>query len=465
MPGFRQVRRTETRSRRKLSLLHLEDRTVPATLGIADAGFELPALGIGTFRYSPTNSPWTFSAGAGVTANGSGFTAGNPQAPEGNQVQFLQHKTQDSQQATLATGANKLILSAAQRGNLPSAQTLTVLVNDTVVGTFNNIAGAGYATYTTSSFTVAAGLHSIRLQSTNLNGGDNTLFIDNLTLNRLDANSNDLGFEWANLSPGTFLYSPTGLPWSFSAGAGVAANNSGFTAGNPPAPQGNQVAFLQRVAEMSEAVGFVAGTYAIKFAAAQRANLPSNQTFQVLVDNEVVGTFNNLTGTAYTLLTTSTFTVGAGVRTVTFRSTNLNGGDNTVFIDQVSIERQSTTLDDSGFESPALRAGQFQYSPTGSSWTFSGGAGLATNGSAFTIGNPIAPQGNQVVFLQRECSLSESVGLAAGTYVLKFAAAQRGDRASAQTLQVLVDGAVVGTFNTISSAGKLKFKTSSFTVA
>jgi hypothetical protein len=58
---------------------------------------------------------------------------------------------------------------------------------------------------------------------------------------------------------------------------------------------------------------------------------------QVLVDGTVVGTFNNLSSTAYTQLSTSSFTVTAGLHTVTFQGTNLHGGDNTVFIDQVSV--------------------------------------------------------------------------------------------------------------------------------
>ena len=43
----------------------------------------------------------------------------------------------------------------------------------------------------------------------------------------------------------TFKYDPTGSPWAFTGGAGVSGNKSGFTSGNPPAPQGVQVAFLQ----------------------------------------------------------------------------------------------------------------------------------------------------------------------------------------------------------------------------
>lgn len=449
----------------RLRLLPLEDRTVPTTFGIVDPSFEMPALNTGTFQYKPTASPWTFVGGAGVTSNASGFTAGNPLAPDGTQALFIQKQGSASQAMVLTAGAYTLSFSAAQRGNLPSAETFSVLIDGVVVGTFNNLTGTGYATLTTSSVNLAAGMHALAFQGTNLNGGDNTVFIDNLQLNRLDANIADSGFELANLAPGSFQYRPANQAWSFTTDSGVTNNGSAFTSGNGAIPQANQAAFIQKLGSMSEAVGFTAGTYAIRFAAAQRGNIPSNQTFQVLVDFQVVGTFNNFTGTTFTLLNTSSFTVADGAHTITFVGTNLNGGDNTIFIDQLEIVRQATNLSDSGFESPALRNGAFQYNPVGSTWTFTGAAGFAANGSGFTIGNPNAPQGNQVLFLQRLGAASQTVSMNAGTYVLSFDAAQRGDRASSQTFQVLVDGNVVGTFNNLTSSGYATFSTSSFTVA
>ena len=84
------------------------------------------------------------------------------------------------------------------------------------------------------------------------------------------------------------------------AAAGIAGNNSGFTSGNPPAPQGTQVAFLQKTGSFSQTVaGWAAGSYVITFDAAQRGNFQaSRQDFQVLVDGAVVGTFTP-SGTAY----------------------------------------------------------------------------------------------------------------------------------------------------------------------
>src|SRR5262249_44478178 len=65
---------------------------------------------------------------------------------------------------------------------------------------------------------------------------------------------------------------------------------------------------------------------------------------------------------------------------------------------------------------------------------------LPPPGSGFN--NPPAPSGNQVAFLQMSgSSISQTVNLAAGIYMLGFGAAQR--PGNHQTFQVQVDGAVV----------------------
>src|SRR4051812_844212 len=57
----------------------------------------------------------------------------------------------------------------------------------------------------------------------------------------------DPGFEQVRVGDGKYQYRPTGSPWIFAGNSGITSNNSGFTWGNPPAPQGTQVAFLQKV--------------------------------------------------------------------------------------------------------------------------------------------------------------------------------------------------------------------------
>ena len=135
-----------------------------------------------------------------------------------------------------------------------------------------------------------------------------------------------------------FKYDPTGSPWVFTGGSGISGNNSGFTSGNPPAPQGVQVAFLQGTGSFTQSVtGWAAGSYVLTFDAAQRGNFGvSQQNLEVLIDGSVVGTFTP-SGTSYQSYSTVVFTVTAGTHTIEFKGLDSAGGDNTAFIDAVSI--------------------------------------------------------------------------------------------------------------------------------
>ena len=221
-----------------------------------DAGFEQPSAGptgtFGSFVYDPTGSAWTFAGPAGVSANGSGFTAGNPPAPQGSQVAFLQGTGSFSQTvAGWAAGSYVITFDAAQRGNFQaSRQNFKVLVDGAVVGTFTP-SGTAYQGYITAAFTVAAGSHTIAFQGLDTAGGDNSAFVDSVTLTSIPA-IGDQGFEQVVVGAGQFRYDPTGSPWAFSGDAGISGNNSGFTSGNPPAPQGPQVAFLQGTGSFSQ---------------------------------------------------------------------------------------------------------------------------------------------------------------------------------------------------------------------
>jgi hypothetical protein len=148
----------------------------------------------------------------------------------------------------------------------------------------------------------------------------------------------DAGFEQVVVGAGQFQYRPTGSPWTFTGGAGISGNSSAFTSGNPAAPEGAQVAFLQTTGAFSQSVsGWAAGSYTLSFKAAQRGNhQASRQDFNVLVDGVVVGTFTP-SGTSYQSFTTAVFTVTAGAHTIKFQGLDSAGGDNTAFVDQVVL--------------------------------------------------------------------------------------------------------------------------------
>ena len=465
---------------------------VPPVLG--DAGFESASAGNAGYAYGPAGSPWTFTnspgnGGSGVSANNSAFTSSNPNAPQGSQVAFLQDTGSITQSvAGWAAGNYSLSFDAAQRANYgTSREDFQVLIDGNVVATFKPTS-TSYQAYTTSTFTVTAGTHVIMFLGLDSAGGDNTIFLDALTVAVFVASAppvpvvGDAGFESASAGNAGYAYGPAGSPWTFTnspgnGGSGVSANNSAFTSSNPNAPQGSQVAFLQDTGSITQSVaGWAAGNYSLSFDAAQRANYgTSREDFQVLIDGNVVATFKP-TSTSYQAYTTSTFTVTAGTHVIMFLGLDSAGGDNTIFLDALTVAvfvasaPPVPVVGDAGFESASAGNAGYAYGPAGSPWTFTnspgnGGSGVSANNSAFTSSNPNAPQGSQVAFLQDTGSITQSVaGWAAGNYSLSFDAAQRANYGtSREDFQVLIDGNVVATFKPTSTSYQA-YTTSTFTV-
>jgi len=156
----------------------------------------------------------------------------------------------------------------------------------------------------------------------------------------------NFGFETPNV--GTYEYSPAGASWTFGAqsganGAGISANASAFTSGNSNAPQGVQVAFIQGLGSISQALtGLVPGAaYQVTFSAAQRNNVYGQQlgeTWQVQINGTAVGNFAPAESAQTYVDYTANFTAPvSGATTLAFVGTDTLGGDNTIFIDNVRI--------------------------------------------------------------------------------------------------------------------------------
>ena len=142
----------------------------------------------------------------------------------------------------------------------------------------------------------------------------------------------DPGFEASNTASGTFVARPTGTPWTFSGTSGVSGNASPFTAGNPSAPQGTQVAYLQNQGAVSQILSYLnAGTYTVSFDIAQRGNAGITQSVQVWMDGTVVGQFT-AGSTSYQAVSTASFVVTAGMHQITFQGIDPSG-DGTAFLD------------------------------------------------------------------------------------------------------------------------------------
>ena len=108
------------------------------------------------------------------------------------------------------------------------------------------------------------------------------------------------------------------------------------------------------------------------------------------------------------------------------------------------------TVADPGFETPAQGQGILAYRPAGSTWAFTGSAGLSGNDSGMSVYGPAAPQGAQVAFLQNSAHISQTIpAWPAGSYQVAFRAIQRQNwpspGGSHQTISVLLDGHAVST--------------------
>ena len=320
---------------------------------VSNGGFELPETS--TYQYNPASDFWTFSAqsgsnGSGVTANGSLFSAGSAVAPEGVQTAFLQGTGSITQTFTgLTPGVSyDLLFSAAQRAAGSSwninGQTWKATLDGATIANYSPAQAATNYTGYSATFTATSATHTLSLVGTNTRTGDNTVFLDNVRLFRSATSvlSNG-GFETPATT--TYLYSPAGGSWTFSAksgsnGSGVARNASVFTASNPVAPEGVQVGFLQGTGSFSQIVnGLVPGaTYNLLYSAAQRAvYINGGQTWKVTLDGATLATCKpGVSPTAYMGYAT-TFTATAASHTLAFVGTNTNTGDNTAFIDKVRL--------------------------------------------------------------------------------------------------------------------------------
>lgn len=315
-------------------------------------GFESPRLSAGTFRYGPTGNTggWTFGGsagnGSGIATNGSAF--GSPNAPEGNQVAFIQSYGTLTQTFSGFTPGTQYTISylAAQRGS-QSGQTWNLVLDGNVIQ--SNPAGSTSFTSYSATFTATAGLHTLAFVGTNLAGGDNTVFIDNVQIVTAGPTVPNFSFEAPGLSGGSgaYRYNPTGGSWTFAGaagnGSGIVANGSAF--GSPNAPQGSQAAFVQNLGTITQTLsGFTPGkAYTLTYLAAQRGGSYGGQTWDVKIGNTVIQSNNNPGNTSFTCHTVN-FTASAASQTLSFVGTNLNGGDRTVFIDHVSITPRDALL-------------------------------------------------------------------------------------------------------------------------
>jgi serine protease len=307
--------------------------------GLANGGFEAPVLAESNYLYDPTGGGWTFSGGSGIQRNGSAWGAAG--APEGQQTAFLQGgNAQVAQTIALTAGTYVVSFAAARRWWQGDAQPLQISIDGVPIGATIAPVDTNFARYTSASFSVGTGSHTLAFTSTNFNG-DNTTFIDAVRVDDASAASGslaDAGFESPSVDGSGYQYNPAGGNWTFEGGSGIQRNGSAWGAAG--APDGQQTAFLQQGnARVAQTLTLRAGTYVVSFAAARRWWQGDAQPLQISIDGVPVGAPIAPVDTNFARYASASFSVGAGSHTLAFTSTNPDG-DNTTFIDAVSIDAQ-----------------------------------------------------------------------------------------------------------------------------
>ena len=154
----------------------------------------------------------------------------------------------------------------------------------------------------------------------------------------LQTSIGDPGFEQVQVGAGHYQYRPTGSPWTFAGSSGIAANNSAFTSGNPPAPAGH-TGRLPAGNWLDHPDRHRLGRRLLRAHLRRRPARnyqASHQDFEVLIDGTVISTFTP-SSTSYLSYSTATFTVTAGSHTIKFLGLDSAGGDNTAFVDAVTL--------------------------------------------------------------------------------------------------------------------------------
>lgn len=151
----------------------------------------------------------------------------------------------------------------------------------------------------------------------------------------------DGSFETPVWTPGNYVY-PLGLfgSWSYAGPALVAAtgSNAWYGATPPSGQDGAQFVALQQSGILSQSFTASASSATLSWIDTNRIGYGGNQTYDVRLAAKTLGSYATFAGQPFATRTVAVtgLTVGQSY-TLSFVGTNMNGGDNTSFIDKVSL--------------------------------------------------------------------------------------------------------------------------------
>ena len=246
----------------------------------------------------------------------------------------------------------------------------------------------------------------------------------------------------ATLSPLVNAYTDTGLTTSKTYYYRIVASNS--TGNSSPSGVASAVPPVYRapVAPTGLAVTAVTGsTVSLAW------NVPSYTV-------GLVGYTIYRNGVAVGTSATTSFT-DTGLFPTTLYAYTVASNDNTGAVSSASGSVSTTThvanFLDPSFES--TRVGAYETDPTTANWTFTGNAGIQSNGSQW--GGPWAPDGTQTAFVEgqdgADGNFSQAIPVNAGIYSISFAASQSANF-GVEPIAVSVDGVLLATITPAAQA-------------
>ena len=303
--------------------------------------------GAGSFLYDPTGSPWTFAGRPGVPRQRQRLHRGQPDGAGGGPGRLPPGDGSFSQ--TVGLGRRHLPdqLPGGAAGRQPDAAGLPGAGRR---HRRRHVHALGHdATRPTRrrAFTVAAGSHTITFQGLDSAGGDNTAFVDAITVDagaapvdrrrRVRAAECGRGLELQLF----VLDPPTGSPWTFTGSAGRRRQRLRLHRGHPHAPEGAQVAFLQADG-LVQPDGARLGRRHLpdQLPGRPAGQLPGGQAgLRGAGRRQPSSAPSRPSGTTTRPTRPPPFTVAAGSHTITFQGLDTADGDNTAFIDAVSVSQ------------------------------------------------------------------------------------------------------------------------------
>lgn len=414
---------------------------------VSNYGFETPSIpSLSGFSQIPTDGSWTFNGSCGIVTNGGAY--GNPTSIEGTQAAYLQQSGYFEQTFIFpATGTYTFMFSAAQRSG--NTQSFDVIVDATTMGTITPTS-TSYSSYSVSIAGLTAGNHTIKFLGKSTS--DNTAFIDNIIIGIVSADvyTNTTGrndfdkLKVARDATNLYFYAKT-----------VAAITG----------SGNDFMNLWLDIDRNATTGWKGYDYRI-----------ISSTLQKWVNgawNNIVAVNKTQSGNEmyYTIPRSSLGNIADPLNLEFKWSDNMQGnldeplnwyvnGDAApgARFNFIAMTELPLGILNSGFEFPTTA--KFEYGAFTNGWTFDTQSGIQRNGSDWAASN--APEGIQAAFIQQTGVITQNINFNAGSYKVRFYAAQRPSDQAPQTLKVYFDTILIATITPASSSSWTYYATDAF---